>query len=130
MLKALLIKLRQKPKVVREQVALVVAGAFTFIILGVWAISLPGHLSGVSETQTAGFFSTLREEVGDLATEFEPIMNEIPEEESLPAVEESETVSIPNEYRVENQAITTTSTPSIRIATTSVPVASSTENNQ
>jgi hypothetical protein len=131
MLKALLIKLRKKPKVIREQVALVVAGAFTFLVLGIWAFSLPGNFSDVSGQQTAGFFSTLRDGVGELTPDLQPVLSELSEEAvPQPSAEVDEVVSIPNEYPSENQPVVATSTQPIRIATTSSSVATSTENNQ
>jgi hypothetical protein len=49
--------LREKPKPVRDQYALLFAITFTFIIGGVWSLSLPSRLESVG-TASAGAAST------------------------------------------------------------------------
>ncbi len=124
MIKSLLIKLRQKPKIVREHVALTGAGIITVFVFTAWAFTLPEKFSGTKNTQTAGMFSTLKDEIsgerpdlGEIAEEFKEVIatssDEIFDESEEPVFTE-QTIEI--NYPIEEPK---NNSRSIRIATTS-----------
>lgn len=57
MLKAWIIKLRRKPKGVRDQVALMGAGVFTALITTAWLVTLPFRMGDDSESSANVFGS-------------------------------------------------------------------------
>ena len=79
MIKSLIIKLRRKPKVVRENLALTGAGIFTFLVFSVWAFTVPDRFLGNENTQSASMFSTLKEEISDDAPNLSEITSEFRE---------------------------------------------------
>jgi predicted PurR-regulated permease PerM len=67
MIKSLLIKLRQKPKHVRQQVALGVATVFTSIVAIFWLTSLPNTVKSISSAvpEGANAFSSFTDKIND-----------------------------------------------------------------
>lgn len=69
MIKSLLIKLRQKPKHVRQQVSLGAATIFTAIVTIFWLTSIPDKFEGITESIPDGanafssFTDTLNEQI-------------------------------------------------------------------
>ena len=126
MLKSLLIRIRRKPKVVREQFALWSAGLFTLLIFGFWAFNLPDRFDVDTTTQNADIFSTLQAELERSEISLESVQGDLEEfmstttdlvadinfttstiERKLPAV-------------AEEPVVTPESSRSIRLATTSI----------
>lgn len=87
MLKSLIISIRRKPKVVRDQAALAIAGGFTFIVFAIWIFSVPGRFTNVENTQSAGVFSSIREEIVTETSALSEATNE------LQAIIDAQTVS-------------------------------------
>jgi hypothetical protein len=79
MLKSLLIAIRRKPKVVREQVALWSAGLFTLLIVGFWAFNLPSRFSDDPNVQSAGIFSSLRDELESNEVDLDSVREDLTE---------------------------------------------------
>ncbi len=67
MIKSFLIKLRQKPRHVRQQVSLGVAAAFTSIVAIFWLTSLPETVKVISEATPAGAnaFSSFTDKINE-----------------------------------------------------------------
>lgn len=128
MLKSLIIKLRRKPKAVRDQVALITAIVFTLVILIVWVFSIPGQFDRISDNDSPGLIDKFREEISGNAPDFEGITSELKELATTTPESEAEVV-IPNEFPT-TTSDTATNTRPIRLATTSQENASNTENSQ
>jgi hypothetical protein len=67
MIKSFLIKLRQKPKHVRQQVSLGVAAAFTSVVAIFWLTSLPETVKVIGEATPAGAnaFSSFTDKINE-----------------------------------------------------------------
>jgi hypothetical protein len=131
MLKSLIIKLRRKPKVVREQLALTVAGIFTFVVFGIWAFSLPGQFANLGDQPAGSIVSSLGDDLADgpdLSDLSAPVSAEQREATGVETGAES-TVVIPNEYPTTTPDASAGGTP-IRLATTSTATTTEPQNSQ
>ena len=79
MLKSLLIRLRRKPKVVREHMALGIAGVFTFLVFGFWVFTVPDRFAGSEDAQSTHIFSTLKDEISEEAPDLGGIVDGLKE---------------------------------------------------
>ncbi len=129
MLKSFLIKLRRKPKVVREHTAMMIAAIFTFLVFGVWAFSLPGQFSGLTNTETTEIFSSLKEDIKNDVPDFTDISEDYKQIVATTS-EEVNPVIIPNEYPTSSTTSTTNNSIPIRLATTSKASSTVDENSQ
>lgn len=133
MLKSFIIKLRHKPKAVRNQVALTVAITFTVVVMGIWLFSVPERFSPDSTNPSPGILSGLRENLAENASELKDLTADLPEltaTSSDSAVKNAEAeVVIPNEFPT-STVTHSTNTRAIRLATTSQDTASTSENSQ
>lgn len=135
MLKSFIIKLRHKPKAVRDQIALIVAITFTVGVLGIWIFSVPERFSSDAKDTSPGIFSELKDSLTESAPDMSEVTKDLPEiiaaeseeEQEEEIKEEVEEVVIPNEYPTTTEE---TNTRAIRLATTSSNLASTTEDGQ
>lgn len=122
MLKSLIISIRRKPKVVRDQAALVIAGGFTFIIFAIWIFSVPGRFTNVENTQSAEIFSSIREEIVTETSALSEATNEL--QEIIDAETASASIATPQQPAALAASASTTITTNaaenrpIRLATT------------
>lgn len=124
MLRRFITQLRHKPKAVRDNIALGVAGSMTAVVVLAWVLVTPENISTVASEarKQPGTFATLFNQIKEqTATVVESVtavktaVDEEVAEEATPVATSSESAS------VENSTITSTSTQSgaiIRIATT------------
>lgn len=109
---------------VREHVSLVAAGLFTFLVFSVWAFNLPSKFSGVSNSQPAEIFTTLKDEIAkpdinleEVVSEFKEVTassSELSDEEQAEIIFEDSTTNLMPEFENEESDARP-----IRIATTS-----------
>ena len=124
MIKSLLIKLRRKPKAVREQVALIAAGGFTFAVFVPWAFNLPSKFIDDGSRQTAGLFSTLKDDLSEGAPDLGQIADEfrgVVASSTEPLPEDNEAIFF-EESTIEielDPSLSDTNQKPVRIATTS-----------
>lgn len=125
MLKSFLIKLRRQPKVVRDQVAIIGAGVFTFFVFAAWAFTLPGQFGSDSETQTAGVVSSFKEALSEEKNPLSDFSENFNQLKSTPTEEvienETETIVETNTAPTTSviEIVPTTTVKEVRIITTS-----------
>lgn len=75
-------KLRQKPKFVRDNIALAVAGSVTSLVLAAWFVTSTDQLSEVvqSSKQGASAFSTF---IGHAKNEVSSVVDSLPDKEAF-----------------------------------------------
>lgn len=135
MLRSFLLKLRHKPKVVRDQFALAFAGGFTFVIFGIWAFTtMPNLFSGNSDNQSASMFSGVKDYFSEDIEAFDEIVTDISEVVATSSTSTAETdirdylPSFTEERATTTADVsTTTSERTVRIATTSTQTATGTQ---
>lgn len=135
MIRSFLLKLRHKPKVVRDQVALMFAGGFTFVIFAIWAFTIPSQFSGTQQTQSASLFSGIKDYFGDDIEALDEIVTDVTE--SVPPTTETtseDEANLENYLPTQFGQATTVATGSnvstertVRIATTSNETATGTQ---
>ncbi len=118
-------RIRQKPKVVREQYAVFAALVIVGIIVGVWSLSLPSRLSSLLDEETgvvqqastpfSSLWSGMREQFskrGDVLPADVPSVEQIPNmlEEMVRAIESGEQELPPPRPVANIVQITTTTT--------------------
>jgi hypothetical protein len=134
-------KLRQKPKIVRQQYAFFGALTLTAVVAGVWTLSLPARFAGVGEVATATDEAAppFAHIFGELKDRFGAAKNQVGSAVETMASSTTEVVATTSpELSPVEQAVAdaeSTSTPRVvkpapvpvLIATTSVSVSSTTE---
>jgi hypothetical protein len=126
-------KLRQKPKLVRDNIALGVAGSVTSLVLVAWFVTSTDKLVEVVETskQGASAFSTF---ISHAKNEVSGVMETLPDKDELTEAASS-SLQVQVSEQVTTQVVTPAevdSRPVVRIATTSAAttsVATSTAND-
>lgn len=126
-------KLRQKPKLVRDNIALGVAGSVTSLVLAAWFVTSTDQLVDVvqSSKQGASAFSTF---ISHAKEEVLGVMETLPDREELEKAASS-SLQVQVSEQITNQVVTPVEIDSravVRIATTSAStssVATSTTND-
>lgn len=132
MLKSFLIKLRRKPKLVRDHAAMVIAGVFTFVVFGIWAFSIPEQFSNFSDNNPSEIISTLKNDIKADAPDVSKIKENF-SELTASTSDETDITVIPNKFPVStstNEAISNSNERPIRIATTTPSTSVNSQNSQ
>lgn len=135
MIKSFLIKLRQKPKHVRQQVALGAATVFTSIVAIFWLASLPDTVKGISKVvpEGANAFSSFTDKLNDQIQSAKEMSNQIASTTASSTKQEtsfSTVVATTSTSSIVNLAPGTTTPPiyvrEVRIATTTASTSQAT----
>lgn len=129
MIKKFLIQLRQQPKHIRDNVALIIAGSFTALVGVVWAYQIPNSFKNIEIDQEAsptGAFSSIFDEIQKETDELKALIPEEVGEEAVPTTTDKlfAVESLPNPATTTSSDIDVTPTESpipreVRIVTTS-----------
>lgn len=121
--------LRTKPKIVRDQYALLGAVCFTLMIGGVWSLSIPARLSSVAlnasstniaavgSTQASGFFSQLKSQFKSAKT---AVVTPSPTNALAPTAASSAVAALELQLSPENRQLKTVPTSNIVFGTTTI----------
>lgn len=117
MLRRLIRNIRQKPKPVRDHIALGVAGIFTALIFTVWLYHTPAKFSSVAEDQkpaedTSGFADLF----GRMKDQWASVKESVPTEAEISSETEEQ---IPVVMPVIEATTSTSSAPTMSVAATS-----------
>lgn len=127
MIKSLLISLRQKPRHVRNQIALLVAGGFTLIVALVWLTQIPAQFRDTApQEQGVDTFSVFMDSLSTQVKLMKEMSDVLPDTEAL-NVEPVATEPMVTTYEV-SATTTETAQPTareVRIVTTSETTSSS-----
>lgn len=92
MIKRLIKSIRRKPKGVRDNIAMSIAGVFTAAVFVVWLYHMPARQSVIAEKaandSTPGFSQIFRE-IGTQATAIKSSLSEVSKEENEPEAQKS-----------------------------------------